>query len=264
MTEPLRRLLLEGAEPALAAALDRLHVQADVRGVEERDGACEVWLGGVLPLPQLEGVRARELPIAADLFLHTGLEQDAPILVAKDLCVRPPWVQRLPHFVGIELVLPRGGAFGSGEHASTRAALLALHRCWPRDLVDTLIDVGTGSGILALYGAARGARHLFACDIELNAARAAVELLPGLRAVCGSPRTLSLRADVVVANMTATELGDELAELARLWRGAPGLLVLGGLRGQAQVDACCAATATLGLPLQSRVAVDEFTALAFA
>lgn len=282
MSQDLRRLLLEGSESALALALDLLFVQAEVRGVEERDGAREVWLVGTWPaaLLALEGVRVRELPITADLFTHTGRERDAATMVAPDLCVRPPWVSRPVGFTGFDLVVPRGGAFGSGEHASTRAALLALHRFWPRHLVDTLVDVGTGSGILALYGVTRGAALAFACDIEIDAARAATQLVPGLRAVCGSPRTLAVRADVVIANMTARELGAELVELVRLWRahaeppaggvGAVleqrrGLCVLSGLRGAAQVEECLAACgAGLGLPVPATIVVEEFTALAFA
>jgi ribosomal protein L11 methylase PrmA len=256
------RLLLRGTPPALEAALDVLHVQAEVLGVEERDGACEVWLERPAPdaVARLGAVAVSELPITADLFAHTGLEHDAPVLVAPDLCVRPPWVVAPAGFVGTQLVVPRGSAFGSGEHASTRAALLALHAAWPPRTVDVLVDVGTGSGILALYGAQRGARALFACDIEGPAARAAAELVPGLGVACGGPEVLAVAADVLIANMTAAELAATLPELVRLWRRTE-LFVLSGLRGDAQVEDCCAALRRFGFGTPARRDVEAFTAL---
>lgn len=254
------RLLLRGDAADREAALDLLHVQADVLGVEERADALEVWLAADPPAALAAfAVAVEVLPITPDLFAHTGREHDVPVLVAPDLCVRPPWVERPAGFVGVDVVVPRGSAFGSGEHASTRAALLALHRAWPAR-VDTLLDVGTGSGILARYGATRGARRCFACDIERPAARAAADLVPGLRAVCGGPEVFSLSVDLLVANMTAAELAATLPELRRLWCGR-GLFVLSGLRGATQVDACLAAQHAHGFGPPQRLDVDEFTAL---
>jgi ribosomal protein L11 methyltransferase len=263
---PARRLLLRGAPERLAQALDLLHVHADVRGVEEREGECEVWLAAGSParLPRPVGVEVTDLPVTADLFAHTGRERDAPVLVAADLCVRPPWVAPPPGFAGIDLVVPRGGAFGSGEHASTRAALLALHRYWPAAAVGAMADVGTGSGILVAYGARRRAALLVGCDIDPAAARAAADLVPRLRAVCGRPRALRVRAGVVAANLAAPELRDELADITALFAG-PGLLVVGGLRGPQEAEACRRACAALGLRAEAPpVVVEPFTALAFA
>jgi hypothetical protein len=261
----LRCYQLVGSEPALCAALNVLLVRADVRGIEERPDEREVWLaqawpdGVVLPAD----VEVRELTVHAAQFAHTGRERDAAILIAPDLCVRPPWVPRPTGFAGVELVVPRGGAFGSGEHASTRAALLALHSCWPAAGVDTFVDVGTGSGILALYGAVRGVARVVACDIDLDSVRAACALVPGVRVVCSSARGLGCAADVVVANLAAHELRAEIGGVADLWSRTRGLFVLSGLRGADEVAACRADSARLHLSVPRAFAVDEFTALAF-
>ncbi|MFN9706552.1 MAG: 50S ribosomal protein L11 methyltransferase, partial [Planctomycetota bacterium] len=135
--------------PDAAAALDWLHVHADVQGALEGDDALTVWLAGPLPALPFGGVAVRELAADPQAAAITGLEADRPIVVADDLLVRPPWVERPADFVGVELVVPRGGAFGSGEHGSTQAALRCLHAMW--DAPPTFADVGTGSGILALY-----------------------------------------------------------------------------------------------------------------
>ncbi|MEZ5964477.1 MAG: 50S ribosomal protein L11 methyltransferase [Planctomycetota bacterium] len=264
----LRRFALRGAAADMARALDFLHVHADVRGVEEREGECEVWIEGCLPASAASlspsGLALDELEVDASMFAHTGLERDAPVLVAPDLCVRPPWVAPPRGFAGIDLVVPRGSAFGSGEHASTQATLQALHACWPTEEVGTCVDVGTGSGILALYARARGARRLVACDVDPGAAAAAAALVADAWVFAGEAAALDERAAVVVANMTAGELAGSLPAIAALWDGR-GLLVLGGLRGAEEVDECEGACVRLGLTVGARRFVREaFAALAYA
>jgi hypothetical protein len=220
----VRVYVLTGADAAMA--LDWLHVHADLQGVMEEDLAITVWLAGELPTLPFADLAVRELPVDATQPPVTGLEQDTAILVAGDLLVRPPWVERPAGFAGIELLVPRGNAFGSGEHASTQAALCALHAVW--DAPASLADVGTGSGILALYAQVRGCGDVQACDIEEPAVAAARELLPAARVHLGGPETLA-RADCVVANMTAAELHATLPVILDRWTGR-GALVLSGMR----------------------------------
>ncbi len=221
----LRAFVLRG--PGAELALDRLHVLAEVQGAIVGDGEVTVWLDGPLPeLGELE-VRCEELPPERVNVTATGLEQDRPILVADDLLVRPPWVERPQDFSGIELVVPRGMAFGSGEHASTQAALLVLHRAWASPA--SLADVGTGSGILALYASVRGCRSVFACDIEDESVKAARELLPQATVTLGGPGTIARPCDCVVANMMASELLAAWTPLLALWTGRSHL-VLSGIR----------------------------------
>lgn len=223
-----RRLLLRGAPAPLAAALDRLHVACDVRGVIERDGEVEVWLDGAVPGGPEPGVERVELPL--DERTWTGFEEDAVIVVAPDLIVRPPWVGPPAGFAGVDLVVPRGMAFGSGEHGSTQAALCALRACWPDPPPATFADVGTGSGILALYARHRGAGAILACDVERESVAAARALVPGAEVRLGRPQVLGVGgADLVVANLDARQLGADLDAILGVWRRiAP--LVLSGMR----------------------------------
>ncbi len=253
MSGPVQRAY-ELTGPGAAAALDWLHVHAEVLGVVEEDERIVVWIEGSLPeLPIHVGVR--ELPVDPAAAACTGLEHDAPIRVADDLLVRPPWVDRPADFRGVELVVPRGAAFGSGEHGSTQAALRCLHALW--DGSPSLVDVGTGSGILALYAAVRGCRRLAGCDIDLPSVRAARELLPSAQFVHGGPDRLEPAA-AVVANMTGDELTAAMPEILRLWTGA-GPLVLGGLRAH-EVEPVAR---LVGLPPAHRETVGDFTSLGF-
>ncbi len=251
----LRAFVLDGEDAA--AALDWLHVHADLDGVlEGDDGSVTVWLQGGLPELPFAALAVRELPIAPADWTITGLEHDAAIRVADDLLVRPPWVARPAGFVGVELVVPRGAAFGSGEHASTQAALRLLHRTWREPA--SLADVGTGSGILALYAAVRGCRRIAACDIDAPSVAAARELLPDAAIHVGGAEALP-PCDCVVANMTASELHASLDAILAAWTGR-GVLLLGGLRA----GEVAGLAARLPTPPFDRETVGEFTALAWS
>jgi ribosomal protein L11 methyltransferase len=206
--------------------LDWLHVHAAVLGVVEEVDAVVVWLDGELPAHPFVDATVSERVVDLGAPAATGLEQDTVIDVAPGLVVRPPWVEPRPGFVGIELVLPRGGAFGSGEHGSTKAALTLLHRHW--DEPGSFGDVGTGSGILLLYARARGCTRLAGCDIDAPSVRAAAELLPSAALTVGGPATMP-RVDGLVANMTGDELTAALPAMLGLWTGQ-SRLVFSGLR----------------------------------
>lgn len=243
--------------PDADVALDFLHVHADVQGVLREPRGHVVWLTGGLPsFPAAMAIEVEERVVADEDFTITGLECDDAILVAEDLLVRPPWVDRPAGFDGVELVVPRGGAFGSGEHASTQAALLLLHQTWSRPA--SLADVGCGSGILALYAQVRGVARIAACDVDRPSVDAARELLPGAHVTVGTPDQLP-PCSQVVANMTGAELGSSLDAILRLWQGAAPLVLSGMLAHE--VDGI---SQSVGRPELARVSVDRFTAVAFA
>lgn len=249
------RLFLRGDADAVAELLDELNHVASLRGAVEHDGEVDVYVDGDLErLPSWPGVEVRRAPVESGVW--TGFEADRVIRVAPDLVVRPPWVPPLAGFGGIDLVVPRGMAFGSGEHGSTRAALMALHALW-RDPVESLIDVGTGSGVLALYGRERAAREIHACDVDPAAARAASALLPSVDVRIGDQRMLAgLRADVVVANLDGDELAVALPAIVALWNRRIALVVA-GLRDDREARV----RSELPAPVTARFECEGFVAL---
>lgn len=232
-------------------------MHSDIQGVLEEPECQVVWLTGALPtLPDTMQVSIVER-IVREQDLHiTGLEDDAAIHITDDLLVRPPWVDKPEGFSGTELIVPRGGAFGSGEHDSTKALLTVMHRIWPNPA--SLADCGTGSGILALYAHVRGCPRIEACDIHEPSVIAARDLLPGANVHVGGAATMA-PCDMVLANMTGTELTDSLTAILSIWtRKHP--LILSGMRAH-EVDALVAAVpATAG----ERQTFGAFTSIAFA
>ena len=254
MTAPPPRVYeLRGVDAA--QALDWLHVHAEVQGAIEADDAVTVWLAAALPPLPPFAVVVHEVAVDPAAPVVTGLEHDAAIVIGGDLLVRPPWVDRPAGFTGIELIVPRGGAFGSGEHASTQAALRCLHTMW--DDPPDFADVGTGSGILALYAQVRGCRRIAACDIDPASVAAARELLPAADIRLGGAESLPAVAGMV-ANMTGSELRAAMPAMLRAWTGTHAL-VLSGLRAH-EVDEVAA---LVGRPLAHRVTVDAFTSVAY-
>lgn len=146
-----------------------------------------------------------------------------PLVISPRLVVAPPW-DAPPGAVIIE----PGQGFGSGEHPTTRQALAALDAL--ADDVSTALDVGSGSGILALAAAHLGLRasgvdveDSAVADARANAAR------NGLDVPFSSTPVARLRepADLVLANLHAeliVELRADLLRLAGRWLVLAGIL----------------------------------------
>ena len=139
----------------------------------------------------------------------------------------------------IALRLPASRAFGTGEHASTRLALLALEE----EELDgrAVLDVGTGSGVLALAAAALGARAAVGLDTDAEAVFVARENLgrhpfgSKVRLYAGPLAAASGAFDLVVANMLADEILPEMPRLQARAAGS-GRILLSGLTREREKD----------------------------
>lgn len=177
----------------------------------------------------------RSEPVPAADWPETWKQGLRPLVVSERLVVRPPFAGYPERRGQRQLVIEPRQAFGTGAHATTALALAAIDGAHAELTGARVLDVGCGSGVLALAALALGARAAVACDLDPIAARETREnaasngLGDGLLAFTGSVSALApLRFDIVVANMLRSEMTPLLRDLTlRSRRG--GCLVLSGL-----------------------------------
>ncbi len=172
-----------------------------------------------------------DIPEGDPLEAYRAASQPFPI--GRRLWIEPGEPSLDPAPEGrICLRVPASRAFGTGSHASTRLALLALE---DESLEGrAVLDVGTGSGVLALAAAALGARLAVGLDTDAEAVFVARENLARhsfgdrVRLFAGPLAACKGKFDLVVANMLAGEI---LPEARRLLGGAAlrGRVLLSGV-----------------------------------
>ncbi len=201
-------------DPVLPVLFD-----AGARGLEEKDGEVWAYFPRQVAL-DLEGQWEK----APDEDWLAAFKRDLKPVRAGPFFLRAPW--HSPPEEGIDLVIEPGMAFGTGHHETTRLALRALSRRVRPGM--RVLDLGTGSGVLAIAAAKLGAR-VDALDIDPVAVAAArenaaqngveIEVNEGSLEAARGPYAL------IVANLFA-ELHAELAEgyASRLVPGGRALL----------------------------------------
>jgi ribosomal protein L11 methyltransferase len=169
------------------------------------------------------------------------------------LCVRPPWESESSAKLGPveEIVIDPGQAFGTGGHATTRLCLeLLLELAASTSALGRVLDVGTGSGVLAIAAARLGFAPVLALDHERESVDAA-RLNAAVNETEIEVRRFDLRSEALpwlgdLATLTgetvilANLLLPLLLELSRTIDHAPEQLIVSGLLCE-QVDEVVAA-----------------------
>lgn len=232
-----------------------------VRLVESDDGPL---IGALALAAAVSGVSVepgRE-PTEAEGWLARTYDSFPAQLIGKRFCVRGSHLDGPERSGRITLTLDAGLAFGSGEHGSTRGCLLALERIAYRKPT-RILDLGTGSGILAMAAARQLRRPVLATDIDpwsvrvtrQNVSTNRLGRLVRARLADGwRSRTVRQDApyDLVFANILARPLCRMARNLSVRLRPGGTVILSGLLRGQARM--VIAAHRRCGLTLEAVIA----------
>jgi ribosomal protein L11 methyltransferase len=222
---------------------------AGVAGIEERtiDGVTHVDVsvraGELAAVGRALGSRRRQIrAIDAEADLDGWRAWAKPTQVGR-VRVQPAWFgeaqdSTAPRDTVTVRIDPRR-SFGSGAHPSTRLALDLLQECLPPKA--SVLDLGTGSGVLAVAAARLGAAHVVAIDVDDEArqvARANVELNdvdPVVDVVDVPLDRVHAEFDLVVANLDRPTLVGLVRDLTRRVRPT-GHLVMSGFLTTSESD----------------------------
>ena len=98
-----------------------------------------------------------------------------PIRVGKNIVISPTWIKVKEKENDISIYLDSGMAFGTGHHATTANCLCFLEQIINEEMPKQMLDVGTGSGILAIVAAKLGVDTVVAIDVEGDAIQVSKE-----------------------------------------------------------------------------------------
>jgi ribosomal protein L11 methyltransferase len=213
---------------AKSAALGKVTLVASFATREEAEGAMKALRAHDPPLaPRYEEV-------VGDAWRDAWKEHFRPFSIAEGIAVRPPWEPYEAKPGEKVLELEPGRAFGTGLHETTRLVARAIAKHADEVRGATVLDVGCGSGILALVALALGAERAVAIDVDPEAIEVTRENAARNGAsdrVDASTTPLEACATVsplVLANIEARVLVPLAAELVK--HVTPGgLLLLSGI-----------------------------------
>ena len=208
----------------------KTYLPLDEEGLKTRRRIEEaLWhLSQIYPLPAPEFRQLTE-----DDWAHAWKKHYHVVRVGQRMVIKPTWQEYNPQPDDVVVVLDPGMAFGTGLHPTTRMCLQALEKHLKPG--DAVLDLGTGSGILAIAAAKLGASSVLALDNDPLAVRTALtnaksNEVPNVVTVeLGSLDEAAGEFDLVLVNILARVI-IELADQGLMDRVRPnGRIVLAGI-----------------------------------
>jgi ribosomal protein L11 methyltransferase len=287
-------LSAHGIDEFVEGVMDGLDIDHEYTGPNQRDFYQELG-GDLLPisvykysrelLDDLLGQITRDIPEGLIATIHSmetaewleGWKESFKPIETERFYIYPPWDDQHIPKSKISIVVEPGMAFGTGQHATTQVVLRRLESLassgapigqW------RLMDVGTGTGILALGAVKLGFKSVAASDIDPDAVTAAknnavmnkidLPLWQGSSPVRGinGQEAFSPPFEVVVANILFVVLQKIIPELALITK-KDGLLILSGVLIEDAGEMTQLATAQ-GLRLVDQGSLDGWACLTFA
>jgi ribosomal protein L11 methyltransferase len=190
------------AAPELLADL----YEAGTAGIIEHDG----WLEAFFEDSAVAARFGNPVPAENRDWVQETYDAWPPLLVGEKFIIVPPWCDEPAPPGRFRLEINPGLQCGTGQHPCTRLCLEAMEQIVLPG--DSVLDVGTGSGILSIAARLLGAGRVVACDIDPEAAQKAPFFVGSVDAV----RSGSF--DVVVANISEEVVGAMRPDLERVAR----------------------------------------------
>lgn len=163
-------------------------------------------------LPDFVFAPAKYTLIGDDNWSDSWKAHFKPLIIGKRLIIAPSW-EKVSLQQGQQLIqLDPGMAFGTGGHETTRLCLNCLDLLPASLFVQPVLDLGTGSGILAIATAKLGAKHIDAVDIDPQAVEIAIANCRNnmadqqVHCSCKSLQELPLHYSIIMANILAETL----------------------------------------------------------
>ncbi|MBN1776910.1 MAG: 50S ribosomal protein L11 methyltransferase [Clostridiales bacterium] len=202
--------------------------------------------------------------VADDDWAESWKRYYKPFRIGKRLIVKPSWEPFSPGSKDIVIEIDPGMAFGTGTHETTNMCMVMLEEYLEKGM--RVMDIGTGSGILAITAAKLGAAEVLAIDIDPDAVKVAGEniLRNGVEktahAVKGDMvRGEAIDSDLVVANLITGAIS-VLAEPVKRYLQTGGYILCSGIIKEHEKDATDALT-NAGFAIIARKEQGEWIAL---
>jgi ribosomal protein L11 methyltransferase len=201
-------------------------------------------------------------PLRDEAWASAWQQSFPPREVGRRLLVLPPWREGDARASGsgrLAVVIEPGRAFGTGHHGTTEGCLALLEQAIDASPAGPVLDIGTGTGILAIAALKLGAPAVEAIDVDPDAVAAARANADrngagALTVRLAEPGEVRARFSLVVANLlthTHLALAREYVRLV-----APGgSLILGGMLDH-EDEGVATALAALGFGARARVALE--------
>jgi ribosomal protein L11 methyltransferase len=263
---------------ALAEAIDaHIRIEALAVTISEVDEARKLWQTSAYFATQAEaseaveflGLAAKVSAIPQEDWVQRSLEGLAPIAAGR-FFLHGSHDRGVRRHGGISLEIDAGTAFGTGHHPTTEGCLLAFDDIIKRRRPARVLDLGCGTGVLAIAAARATGQKALATDIDAEAVRVTMlnargngvgALLRGATAAGLHAPTIHQAApfDLIFANILARPLIELAQGLSRLL-SARGQIILSGLTRD-QIRWVSAAYRNRGLVLERRIVIGNWATL---
>lgn len=247
------------------------YLAGDDPGLSDKLAAIRSYLADIFEqLPQFPQASLALDSIEDQDWHRKWKESFKPFHLSDTIVVKPSWEEYSPNPDEKVIEIDPGMAFGTGLHASTRLATELMESRFSSipSLPESVLDVGTGTGILAIGAALLGCKKITAIDNDPDAIAAAVDNIAAnrltgmIKASTTDLAELTGPYEMILANIIHNTLVEMAPTLAKLL--APGgVLILAGILSGKQAENIISIYNDAGLTMIERRSSGEWSALSF-